>query len=369
MLNKEITFDRFIRGALVAAGATAAVMLINRLSDVLLPFFAAWLIAYMLFPLVRFLQYRCRLRHRVLCIVLALLMVLMGLAVLIGVAIPPTIQEFSHLQGVIVNHIRQIANSEVANQINDYLREYITQNSFFKIIQEKSFLEVAQAAFGQMWSLVSSAINMLVGLLGATVVLLYIVFILLDYERISAGWIRLVPHRQRPFAAMVVRDVEHGMNAYFRGQALVAMCVGILFSIGFSIIGFPLAIGLGLFVGVLNLVPYLQIAAFVPTILLALLKSSQTGQNFWWILLPALAVFLVVQAIQDFYLVPRIMGRVMGLNPAIILLSLSIWGSLLGVIGLIIALPLTTLLLSYYRRFVLEETDETEENMPADEKK
>jgi predicted PurR-regulated permease PerM len=75
-------------------------------------------------------------------------------------------------------------------------------------------------------------------------------------------------------------------------------------------------------------------------------------------LLCALAVFVVVQAIQDLILTPRIMGSAMGLNPAIILLSLSVWGSLLGIIGLIIALPLTTLLISYYRRFVIKETDE-----------
>ena len=148
------------------------------------------------------------------------------------------------------------------------------------------------------------------------------------------------------------------MNAYFRGQSLIALCVGVLFSIGFLIIGFPMAIGLGLFIGLLNMVPYLQIVGFIPTILLAMLKAADTGQNFWVILLMALAVFAVVQAIQDMFLTPRIMGHVMGLNPAVILLSLSIWGSLLGFIGLIIALPLTTLCISYYRRFVLKENSE-----------
>ena len=131
--------------------------------------------------------------------------------------------------------------------------------------------------------------------------------------------------------------------------------MGVLFCIGFLIIDFPFAIGLGLLIGVLNLVPYLQLIAFLPTILLALLKAADTGGNFWLILLSALVVFAVVQLIQDMYLTPRIMGHVTGLNPAIILLSLSIWGSLLGMIGLIIALPLTTLLLSYYRRLVLDE--------------
>jgi predicted PurR-regulated permease PerM len=72
----------------------------------------------------------------------------------------------------------------------------------------------------------------------------------------------------------------------------------------------------------------------------------------------ALAVFAVVQAIQDAILTPKIMGHVTGLNSAIILLSLSIWGSLLGILGMIIALPMTTLLISYYQRYVIaEKTD------------
>ena len=68
-----------------------------------------------------------------------------------------------------------------------------------------------------------------------------------------------------------------------------------------------------------------------------------------------MAVYVIVQVIQDLFLVPKIMGKTMGLNPAIILLSLSIWGSLFGFIGLIIALPLTTLVLSYYNRYILEK--------------
>jgi len=68
-----------------------------------------------------------------------------------------------------------------------------------------------------------------------------------------------------------------------------------------------------------------------------------------------LAVFAAVQIIQDAFLVPKIMGKITGLNPAIILLSLSIWGSLLGMLGMIIALPLTTLMLSYYQRFIIHK--------------
>lgn len=130
------------------------------------------------------------------------------------------------------------------------------------------------------------------------------------------------------------------------------MCRGLL-AIGFKIINFPLAITLGLFIGFLNLIPYLQTIGLIPMVLLALLRSAETGENFWVLFGLSLLVLIIVQAIQDLFLTPRIMGKAMGLNPAIILLSLSIWGTLLGFIGLIVALPLTTLCLSYYKRFIL----------------
>ena len=89
-----------------------------------------------------------------------------------------------------------------------------------------------------------------------------------------------------------------------------------------------------------------------------LLKSIDTGQNFWIILISAVAVFIIVQVIIDMIITPKIMGKAMGLNPAILLLSLSVWGALLGFIGLIIALPLTTLIIAYYKRYVTKEEDE-----------
>ncbi len=143
------------------------------------------------------------------------------------------------------------------------------------------------------------------------------------------------------------------MNHYFRGQALVALCVGVLFCIGFLIIDMPLAIILGLFIGVLNMVPYLQLISLVPAILLCLVCSVDSGVDFWIIFWKCMAVYCIVQAIQDLFLTPKIMGKAMGLNPAIILLSLSIWGTLLGFLGLIIALPLTTLLLAYYDEYLI----------------
>ena len=180
----------------------------------------------------------------------------------------------------------------------------------------------------------------------------------MDYEAIASGWIGLVPSKYREMTVRIVNDVKESMNRYFRGQALVASLVGILFSIGFLIIDFPLAIGFGLFIGLLNMVPYLQLVALAPTVLLALLKAADTGENFWWILATALLVFCIVQIIQDAIIVPKVMGKITGLNPAIILLSLSVWGALMGVVGMIIALPCTSIMLSYYKRYIKRKEDE-----------
>ncbi len=356
MFDKEITFDRFIRGMIALLGVAGAIWLINRLSSVLLPFFVAWLLAYMLYPLVRFLQYKLRLKNRALSIAVAALLVLGALTGLIAIVVPPTAEEFSHLRDVVSIYMSDtLAGTNIPEQIEKFVGKYIDGNSLLGLVQQSSFMEAVQGAMTQLWNLLSGTINFAVGLLGLFIILLYMFFILFDYEKISEGWVNLIPAEQRPYVTMVVQDVESGMNAYFRSQALIAFIVGLLFSLGFLIIGFPMAIGLGLFIGLLNLVPYLQLIGFIPTILLAMLKAAESGQNFWLILLMALAVFAVVQTIQDMYLTPRIMGKAMGLNPAVILLSLSIWGSLLGFIGLIIALPLTTLCLSYYKRFILKE--------------
>ena len=268
------------------------------------------------------------------------------------------------------NDIESLMNmSKYIQNVVDYLSN---KNTLVNLVQQSSFIDAMQTVMLQTWNVVSSTVNVALSVLGVFVVLLYMFFILVDYEKICQGWVNLIPAGKRNFASMVVQDVKNGMNAYFRGQSLIALIVGILFSIGFLIIDFPLAIGLGLFIGFLNLVPYMQLFGFIPTILLAILKATETGESFWFIMLCALAVFAVVQLIQDMYLTPRIMGHVMGLNPAIILLSLSIWGSLMGIIGLIIALPLTTLLLSYYRRFILKEVvaeAETEQKTEEDAQK
>lgn len=367
MERKKITFDSFIRGVIIGGIVIGALILIKRLSGVLLPFFIAWLIAYLIYPLVTFFQYRLKLKNRIVSIFCALL-TLAG----IGTAafyllVPPMIQEFGRVKDLLIEYFTNSSyGSNVPHTLSEFLRDNIDPQFLQNLFQEKSLLDALQEAMPPLWSLVTESINLLYGIFTVFIILLYIVFILLDYESIADGWPRLLPVKYRSFVTGIMNDVKDGMNRYFRGQAFVALCVGILFSIGFLIIDFPLAIGLGLFIGVLNLVPYLQIIGFIPTVVLAILKAADTGGNFWLILAAALAVFAIVQAIQDGFIVPRVMGKITGLNPAIILLSLSVWGSLMGMLGMIIALPLTTLMLSYYQRFIINKEPIRRDETPSD---
>lgn len=371
MERKKITFDSFIRAVILGAIIIGVLMLLKRLSGVLLPFFLAWLIAYLIYPLVSFFQHKLRLKNRIISIFCALLTLTVIGSVAFYLLVPPMIQEFLRVKDLLIEYF---STTHTASNVPTTLSEFIRQNIDLHILEQmfsqENILDALKVTVPKLWSLISESINLLFGFFTVFLILLYIVFILLDYESISEGWAHLMPKKYRKTVTGILNDVKDGMNRYFRGQALVALCVGILFSIGFLIIDFPLAIGLGLFIGALNMVPYLQIIGFVPTIMLAILKAADTGDNFWIIIASATAVFIVVQIIQDGYLVPRIMGKITGLNPAIILLSLSIWGSLMGMLGMIIALPLTTLMLSYYQRYIINQENiyktETTEDQPIE---
>ncbi|EPT33645.1 PF01594 domain protein [Bacteroidetes bacterium oral taxon 272 str. F0290] len=362
MVRKKITFDLFVRGVLTGIVIIFVLYLINKLSGVLLPFFIAWLIAYLLYPFVKFFQYKLRLRSRILAIIMVMLLFMAVFGLVVWGVFPPLIDEFSKVKDLITAYfIEGTKQADIPGTVVNFIKEYVDMEKVQEALNFENVGKIIQKGIPQLWAFLEGSMNVLFSIFASFIVLLYMFFILLDYETISNGWIKFIPSKKRDITQQIFNDVKDGMNRYFRGQALVATCVGILFCIGFLIIDFPLAIGFGLFIGLLNMVPYLQLIALIPTILLALLKAADTGQNFWWILFLAISVFCVVQVIQDMIITPKVMGKAMGLNPAIILLSLSIWGSLMGIVGMIIALPLTSLLIAYYKRYILKEGNKKEE--------
>jgi predicted PurR-regulated permease PerM len=226
--------------------------------------------------------------------------------------------------------------------------------SIRELFQADGLRNLAEAGLKRLlpglWSVLSGAVSLLLGLLGLLVVGLYLVFLLLDLPSVSATWPRLIPARHREKVLAYTAEANLAMSRYFRAQAFIAAIVGAIYALGFTVLGLPLGVLLGLLMAVLNMVPYLEIVGLLPACLLAGVQALETGTSFWLAVGKVGLVFAVSQAAQGLVLTPRIMGQATGLSPALILLSLSVWGKLLGFLGLIIALPLTCLVWAWYQR-------------------
>jgi len=365
MNTRPYTFDRVVRMLIGLTVLVLLFLLVQRLSAVLLPFLIAWLLAYLLQPIVHFFQHKLKFKSRVLSIaatLLGFLGILIAVAWILTPIITSEIQKVSHL---ITNYSQNLnVNSYLPLAWQNEIRNYLSHLDIQSILQDENIMAGIKKVAPQLWNLIYGSVDFILGLAVVLVVFLYLVFILLDFENISTGMVGIIPAKYRTLVVEIIEDMETGMNRYFRGQSLIGLIVGVLCAVGFTIIQLPLAIVAGLLIGLLTIVPYLKVVGLIPCAILGLLQSVETGRSYVSILLGIAIVFIVVQMLEDLILTPKIMGKVTGMNPAVILLSLSIWGSLMGMVGLIIALPVTTLIISYYKRFVLNDDMVVEESEP-----
>jgi len=361
-MNTEIkpyTLDRLVRIIFTVLVISGLIWLLGYLSDVLIPFAVAFLLAYLINPIVMIIQKK--IPNRVAAVFISLFLLAVLLIFLVWLLVPMIAGEISHM-GHLLTEL--VTNSDLAERaskrlppdlwqtLKDYasrkeIQDFFKTDNFWKVAQE-----VAQKVLPGVWGVITGTATFIMGLVGLAVIGLYLVFLLLDYQAVKEGWQGLLPSQYREPFISFVSEFNDAMKQYFSAQAAVAAIVGVLFAIGFALIGIPLGILLGLFIGLLNMVPYLQLIGLIPAFFLALVLALETGSSFGVLLGLTGLVFIVVQVIQDAILVPKIMGKVTGLSPAIILLSLSIWGQLLGMFGLLIALPMTCLVLAYYKRFL-----------------
>ncbi|HEY6913299.1 MAG TPA: AI-2E family transporter [Paludibacter sp.] len=368
MNTRPYTFDRVVRMLIGLTVLVLLFLLMKRLSSVLLPFLIAWLLAYLLQPIVHFFQHKLKFKSRVLSIAATLIGFLGIITAVVWVLTPIITSEIQKVSRLILDYSQNLnVNSFLPLSWQNEIRNYLSHLDIQSILQDENIMAGIKRLAPQLWDLIYGSVDFVLGLAVVLVVFLYLVFILLDFENISTGMVGIIPVKYRTLVVEIIEDMETGMNRYFRGQSLIGLIVGVLCAIGFTIIQLPLAIVAGLLIGLLTIVPYLKVVGLIPCAILGLLQSVETGRSYVSILLGIIIVFVVVQMIEDLFLTPKIMGKVTGLNPAVIMLSLSIWGSLMGMVGLIIALPVTTLIISYYKRFVLNDTIEEETEPLVDE--
>lgn len=352
---RPYTFDRVVRILIGIAIAGAILWLINVLKDVLLPFLVACLIAYIFEPFVQFNRSLLRLKGRLVAIFITLFEALLLFGILCYCFVPAIIDEMHQMAAMMSNYsTSDISIKYIPPEIHDFLKRNIDFNS----LSEKLMNQNMNGILDSVMAVVHGGLNVILGLIGWLIVFLYVIFIMLDYDKLMNSFRLMVPPRFRKVAYKIGGDIKSSMNHYFRGQALISCCVAVVYCGGFALCGLPLAFVVGIGTAVLFMIPYCQYISILPVTLLCLVDTANNGGHFWTMWWECMAVFAAVQIVGDVILTPRIMGKAMGLNPAIILLSLSVWGTLLGFIGLIIALPLTTLLQSYYDQYVIRRHDD-----------
>ncbi len=314
------TSDRIMHLIIGLAVTFLLIVLIRYLSDVLLPFFVACFVAYLLQPLVELNRRLIRSKGRALASILTIIDVTVVIGLVVYLFLPSVISELDSL-GAIIKSVtsgqRQLP--QFYRTAVDFIARYFDPHNLIKMLDGSRL----QSLMSGGASILEESIGILMNVLSFLLTLVYILFILIDYPQIVRGFKLIVPHRFRQRVMGVVYDVEDSMNHYFRGQGLVALCAMVFYCIGFSLVGLPLAIPMGIIVGILYMIPYFQYVTVIP-------------------------------GVCDYIITPHIMGKEMGLNPAVILLSLSVWGSLLGIIGMIIALPVTAIIMAYYERYISE---------------
>lgn len=369
--RREFTFDRIARMLVLSVLILLIYVAVQAIWSVILPFLLAGIFAYVMMPLVRFFQYTLRLRSRGLSVILTLL--LLGAVVYLAIIfiIPSINAEIEKTLQVISGYSsgQDILTMILPRNIRNYLNGGLRWGNFSQQLSLEKILENIKLLLDQVGGIINSTLSIFSWGLVFLIGFVYFVFILLDFENLGRGFISLFPKTLRPTIRTISMDLDRYMNNYFRGQALVAMSVGILLSIGFNIIGLPLATAMGIFIGILNFIPYMQALGIIPLGLASLLMAAQTGENAFVCMLLAYGVLMIVQIIQDMIIVPRIMGQTMGMRPSLILLVLSIWGYLLGFFGMLIALPITMFIYSLYMRYVLQDEEYIEQMRLQEEKR
>lgn len=355
LFSKPFNLDRTVRLTLGMIVLVVSALLIDRLSGVLLPFFAAWLVAYMLNPIVDFVQYKLKVKNRLASVLIVLLLLIGVVAGVVALAANSVQSEIQKMHLMTQQYLQSSTAAETPPIVQEYLRKLFNSIDLPALMDFGNLENLLDYVIPKAFDIVSSSLQYIAGLVVVFFFVLYMFFIMNDFHTLSQEWINLVPKKYRLFAKQMVHDLAQGMDTYFRRQALISLIVGILFSIGFAILGLPMSVAMGMLVGLLNMIPYMHTLGIIPPIIVALVQSSQGGTGFWMMVIWIIVVFCVIQVILDGFLTPKIMGQATGLRPAVILLSLTVWGALLGITGMIIALPVTTMLTSYYRHYIINQ--------------
>jgi predicted PurR-regulated permease PerM len=325
---------------------------LNRLSSVLLPLAVAGILAYLIDPIVDFFENRHVPRPR--AILLVFFLGLMSVLILLGTVVPKLMVETGQLIDQFPEYSKKI-NLQISEKLATThwgMRAREVWEGQFGETAREWLTKVAPAV--STWTLtqltkVASWAGLVVGF---ALVPVYLFYFLLEKTGISKHWTDYLPIREsriKQEVVFVLKSINDCMIVFFRGQILVALCDGVLLTIGFMAMGLNYALLLGLGAGLLSVIPYLGImVSIIPAVLLAAVEFGD-----WLHPLLVVAVFVVVQMLEGLFISPKIMGDRVGLHPLTIIVAVMVGTTLLGgILGGVLAIPLTAALRVLMFRYV-----------------
>ncbi len=337
-------------------------LLLSRLKPLLVPVLLAALLTYVLHPVVNWLNRRMRRGLAVAVVYLLLIVVGAGASTGLGLAVSQQVvglvQDVGNWSSEIPNALERL--SEVRFTLGPWVIDLGAINLAPALASLASSIRPLISGAGGMLASVASATASAFSVALAVMVLGY--YMLLDSRPPEASFVDLVPPAYQADVQRLLKETAAAWNAFLRGQLLLSAVIGILVAVVLSVLGVRFSLVLGLIAGLLEFVPI-----FGPAMagLVAVLVALFQGSN-WFGLSPlvyalvVLAVFIVIQQLENNILVPRIIGGTLNLSPVLVLLGALAGGTLAGVIGLLLAAPAVATLrlwIGYlYRKVVGVET-------------
>ena len=354
--------------ALTALLTLGFAWVVNVLSSILIPLAIAGVIAYLLDPIVDWFQRKRGFKRQnaiilVFCIAVLLLLgtvasLMPSLITQVGkltTEFPKKAKKFQENVSSIVNPANTSTNVLTKpgwfEAPQDWMKDVVVSNEKAREFTVNAVEKISAWVLEQLKKVMS-----LFGFLaGLALVPVYIFYFLLEKRGIKRNWTDYLPVREsqvKEEIVFVLRSINDCLIVFFRGQVLVAMCVGVLLTFGFLLIGLEYAILLGVMAGLLGIIPYLGVAlSIIPAFILAMIQF--VPDDGWFKPILVLVWFAAVQAMEGLIISPKIIGDRVGLHPLTIIIAVMMGTTLLGgIMGGVLAIPLTAALRTLMFRYV-----------------
>ncbi|MFZ5566204.1 MAG: AI-2E family transporter [Pseudomonadota bacterium] len=334
-----------------AAVALLLVLALWLLGPVLTPFVVAAVLAYVLTPLVDRLDALGRGRMpRVLAVLIVELLFILAVLGLVLLLVPVLTREWPLLREQVPQLLDRL-NAGVQPLLADLGLKLAFDTASLKPALMKYLNANMEEALGSLLASLKIGGSVALTVLGNLILIpVALFYLLMDWKQLVRRLLELVPQRLRGSYDSFVAEADEVLGQYLRGQMLVMLILAVYYSVMLSFFGLDLALPIGVFTGLAIFVPYVGFGVgLVLAVLAGLLEFSGDG-GLTRVALMVGVVYGLGQLLESFYLTPRLLGERIGLHPLAVIFALLAFGQIFGFVGILVALPVSAVLLVAARR-------------------